>query len=603
MRFLPPAGAVLFVPAAALAVPLEVPVLGESTVDVATTTQVEYHGSNHDSNLCNDDYLIEILRWNVTGASGETTVGLRLDGEFFHGEDAAVTVVDPPNVFDPTTGDLIREIPPGPCGSDAYLGRPPPDGLLEENDLWPERFWVTTRWGPVRPTAGDFTARFGEGMALSLRKIDETGVDQTIRGARVDVETEGGTRVIALGGWTNIQNLAPVDQSLLEDPEDLVAGLRAEHTLESGLTFGAHYVAYDYLRATGGRSTPDGFRLNDQGAHVAGAGLRAPAIGGVLDVAVEADYSESTVLAGDSGLEAWQPAFLMVEEEGRVDKTQGWALYASTTWNFEDTTVLVEAKDYRNFRFVDPTRVYIQYSEPPTLERIDQLILNNYNVAAMRVRLEQRFDSGHTTFFTNWLGGAFVNDDADPVDAIFGGEVRDRRGDVVEPFTVSHAYGGMERRWDDGTFVVVQTGVREESLRDPAPGANGTFTDFHHVDLDFGLPLGGPHALELKAWTWGIPRVSTIVKSGHEYRRSSASLSYSIAPHWAFAVIYGFTSEKAEQIQPRHYWSSSVSWTANDHLTLRAFGGRRMGGLLCVGGVCRDYPPFEGAQLAALFTY
>jgi hypothetical protein len=410
----------------------------------------------------------------------------------------------------------------------------------------------------------------------------------------VDVETEGGTRVIALGGWTNIQNLAPVDQELLEDPADLVAGLRAEHTLSSGLNLGAHYVAYDYLRATGGRSTPDGFRLNDQGAHVAGAGLRAPAIGGILDVALEGDYAEATVLAPDSGLEAWQPAFLMVDEAGRVDKVPGWALYASTTWNLEDTTLLVEAKDYHNFRFVDPTRVYIAYSEPPTLERGDQLVLNNYNVAAVRVRVEQRFDSGRTTFFTSWLGGAFANDESDPMDAVLGD---------AEGITVSHAYGGLERRWDDGTFVVAQTGVREESATDPAPGTNGTFTDFHHVDLDFGLPLGGPHALELKAWTWGIPEVSSIVKTGHHYRRSSASLSYSIAPHWAFAAIYGYTSEKAEPIQPRHYWAGSVSWTANDHLTLRAFGGRRMGGLLCVGGVCRDYPPFEGAQLAALFTY
>jgi len=124
----------------------------------------------------------------------------------------------------------------------------------------------------------------------------------------------------------------------------------------------------------------------------------------------------------------------------------------------------------------------------------------------------------------------------------------------------------------------------------------------------------------MKAWTWGFVGLDGIdvTKADHDYDRASASLTYSIAPAWAFSVLWGFTSEKDDRVQPRNYLALQASWTMNDHLTLKAFLagpwgesrpddppalGGRMGGIYCVGGVCRDYPPFEGASLTALVTY
>ena len=64
---------------------------------------------------------------------------------------------------------------------------------------------------------GDFNVNFGRGLALSIRKIDEIGVDATIKGARVDVRTKP-VRASAIAGYSNRQNSDFATRQLLPDP-------------------------------------------------------------------------------------------------------------------------------------------------------------------------------------------------------------------------------------------------------------------------------------------------------------------------------------------------------------------------------------------------
>lgn len=54
-------------------------------------------------------------------------------------------------------------------------------------DLRLERALLDADLGAVRLRAGDYYARVGRGMALSLRRVNPLGTDTTLRGGRLDV--------------------------------------------------------------------------------------------------------------------------------------------------------------------------------------------------------------------------------------------------------------------------------------------------------------------------------------------------------------------------------------------------------------------------------
>jgi len=46
-----------------------------------------------------------------------------------------------------------------------------------------------------------------------------------------------------------------------------------------------------------------------------------------------------------------------------------------------------------------------------------------------------------------------------------------------------------------------------------------------------------------------------------------------------------------------------VSWDITSSSSLRLFAGSARGGLRCVSGVCRVFPPFEGVKLTATLRF
>ena len=46
-----------------------------------------------------------------------------------------------------------------------------------------------------------------------------------------------------------------------------------------------------------------------------------------------------------------------------------------------------------------------------------------------------------------------------------------------------------------------------------------------------------------------------------------------------------------------HFFNGSVQWNFTTASSLRLFAGGTRGGLRCISGVCREFPPFTGALL------
>src|SRR5690606_1588615 len=106
----------------------------------------------------------------------------------------------------------------------AFVGPSRPSAYVSELRL--ERIRLQHDLGQVSLLAGDSHMQLGRGIALSLRKVDELGLDQTVQGGSVLWEGDLAS-MQAFAGRTNIANLDGVTQKHLEDPSDILAGGRS----------------------------------------------------------------------------------------------------------------------------------------------------------------------------------------------------------------------------------------------------------------------------------------------------------------------------------------------------------------------------------------
>src|SRR5690606_33409090 len=162
---------------------------------VTNTTLLEYRGNNENGVETDDDYGVGLNKLYLDGNVGDTSGHLQIDGVYF------------------TTTPDASILAPGQ-----------PSGYVSELRL--ERFRLQHEFEEVTVLGGDTHLQLGRGIALSLRKVDELGLDQALRGGNVIWQGDV-ARLQAFAGITNIANLDGVTQRHLEDPNDTLVGASA----------------------------------------------------------------------------------------------------------------------------------------------------------------------------------------------------------------------------------------------------------------------------------------------------------------------------------------------------------------------------------------
>lgn len=189
---------------------IDVPVGDDTlTLDVSNTSDVGYHFDNRNTapldpnnptitplNRLDDDYGDWFNRLQVRAFYKKVSFALRVDGALFF------NTLDREGVQ-----SLIRER----LGRDdlalenrfgaelqSHFGQPLPGG--GRGVLYPSKISVGYKADFLDATLGDFYQQLGRGLILSVRKIDEVGVDTTIRGAKLRFsKSHGDFRLEAMG--------------------------------------------------------------------------------------------------------------------------------------------------------------------------------------------------------------------------------------------------------------------------------------------------------------------------------------------------------------------------------------------------------------------
>lgn len=456
---------------------------------------------------------------------------------------------------------LLR--PAGSCGPEATT----PLGLRNrycESPFYVEKWGLEYNGRDVEAVLGDFYVSFGRGLVLSIRKIDELGVDTTLRGGKLVVH-QGRLGATLVLGVTNMQNVDEATGRTVADyapentflrpvpaPRDFIGGARAEYRFFDRVNVGLHEVGgIQAIDATPQPKAPhDSFFFY-------GGSVDAPRLWRWLGVYFEG----AGQVASQAGVEH-----------------RGYALYGALTGYVGAVTLQLEVKDYVQYLpwkasvpggYVEFAPV--QYTAPPTAERVvTELSAPLYDVRGPRLRADWRVRD----WLVVYASYAYFEDTSVP----------------TSPLQFHDPYAGAELRWDDGmSHLFGSGGYRLEW--DEARG--GEHQHIGHVEWDATQVL--MHGLSVETQGFVLFRDEPLLMVP-PWTEGNAYVALKWTPYLEATLGYEW-STLASTAATHHFFNGALQWNFTTASSLRLFVGGTRGGLKCISGVCRVFPPFSGARL------
>lgn len=498
-------------------------------------------------------------------------------------------------------------MPEEPNVSDIQGCHGPAQGLLDD-DYRLERATARIRLGDHRLIAGDFPIQVGRGIALSLRKVSEFGIDDALRGARLQLNLHESVRLDLFGGVVNNANLDEVTDIHIEDVRDRVVGGSVEGRILDIATVGAHGVLLlpHYFDPTAGPEGSDGDWVDSDlegGVYsmVVGGTVEFPNLWDRLSFYVEADAVLRPVV-----------------DDGTREEDEGFALYSSVDLDLGRFTLSGELKWYEDFEVIGTAPELLgaragalapssarAYSQPPTIEREDQPVANNTDVLGGRLRLDVRL----------------------PLDFLIFGNLGFIGARSSDAFNTFHGYLGLEYRLAGGRVAGTLSGGYRREFGDQSeserPSWNNLAVEIIHGETNNSVRLVGRHGMHLafEHETWNKPSQST--GEAHYFHRGTLTIGYDYGSTLSVSVAYEYDTQfnlntytqipGPDRDPPgvydvstsvrQHFAFAEVRYTPLRWLDLRLRGGTQRGGLRCLSGVCRMFPNFTGVRLESVIRF
>lgn len=601
------------------------------TVDVTETAVLNYNFDNRDDNRVDDEWGTWMNRLNIQAQWYRLVFGIRVDSStFFHTPDPNDLADEEIEAWEPTPGNTV---PPG--DNDRW-------NLINEygrelsnryrNVVYPAKLYLGYVTPDFEATVGDVYAQFGRGLVLSVRKVDELAVDTTIRGGklsyRVPMPEGSKLRLSALGGYMNPLRVDEASGRVLDSPSawyfagmptpnetyyvpepqatfvpDRVAG----GSIEGGLTeatLGIHGVVLDRpdscaLPDAPGVCTP----YANQGARGAGQMRNFSASITIPDIAEHGSFYAE--VAGQQQRNADPPAgFDPASGYARSseDDEDGHALYTAVSANGGPFTFTFEGKHYRRFfpltANIDadgPVQEFslVQYSAPPTtLPIYVDTESGDFNtcVTGGRGRLDARVTDDLLVY--GWLGryATWAESTGTP-----DCEIRDENRNDVWDTAV-----GLEATFEKKkSHVFAWVGARDDQLAEPDPIAHSTAVFYResYIRYDLLKKLSRRFYLQIQGMA---RRRHDELKSPIPWWEGENYAALQWSPHLIVAFGYEYLTQVGH---PTNYYNGSIKWRIDSDKSLRLFVGQQRGALRCISGVCREFPPFEGAKAEAVVRF
>jgi hypothetical protein len=527
-----------------------------------------------------------------------------------------------------------------PVDNPGFAGLPAStqQGVLVDNEsrylssIYPAKLWVTYAAPGLEVTAGDAYVQFGHGLTLSMRKIDELGVDTTLRGVKVQW-TADPVQLTLVAGFGNPSRVDESSGRALFPTHAPVAGDVVAPVFGSDRIVGAELQE--------GRGLP--VVLTTRGVQITRCAPYAYGAGGaiVTDPRVDpAGVTFGTCDAADvqtwlSSLQGQLPVASAREItmagqslevptlgghgklylEAAVQQTRhdlaaqdahpdGNAVYGAMDFDAGPTVTTLELKSNRNFYAVPAS---VNTTVAPELSVVTYTFLPPAETFSM---IDTEFNS-----FDACVDGARAREDVDVTrglmlyaqgiyartrsEQLAGG--CDAMGRTVSALPAAqiedHVYDGvtgLEAYFDGNrSHLYVSSGARSD-----VKASGAWFYTEAHAEYALAKILGGPWSLEVT----GRHRMrreenqnddpTTLVERWWNEGENYVALKH--APDWVITQGFEYTTLAG---QPLTYVNGSVLYKPTGASNVRLFVGQQRGAFRCASGVCRFFPAFEGARL------
>ncbi len=436
-----------------------------------------------------------------------------------------------------------------------FLGAP---NSSYEDDLRLERLSLSWRLGRWRIEAGDHHVQLGRGIILSLKPVEPAGIDVALRGGRLSYQDPMHDLGL-FAGHSNPVNFDMLSRKFVEDTEDLIAGARYAIKPSPSLPELEFFAAWVEPKQQEGAELEElgvlEVKDRDRNWNVGGA-IKAPQITDWLDLYLEADYQRRRLIDK--------------EEKGK-------ALYGTLDLSLGETLLLFEGIYLDTFEQTGSNHtVLVQrtpYNRPPTIERIDQEVLNTSDVQGGRLRIERSL--GNPDYVAH-------------INGMYRWQEPGKESEVQQ----RHGYFGFElylpQRLSFGG------GYRDEhKTQDVGGEGNALLKKIYHAEADFTWGFGS-YELHLLSNNELRERPSDDPFKMKSYARGSTLLGLERANLGGLTLEYGYDTERDDVRQ--HFLAALIHWRINQSHDFKAVLGSQRGGIKCVGGSCREYPAFVGAS-------
>ena len=189
---------------------------------------------------------------------------------------------------------------------------------------------------------------------------------------------------------------------------------------------------------------------------------------------------------------------------------------------------------------------------------------------------------------------------------------------IVEPFAGAAAYALYGDRWQREVLLIerdprvaeiwqwlVETAMPDAIRALPELKVGEKSSEFLHII----------HAVTKMAFKYKTIKVTPVLERNWEISKRVMAANLHKVKHWR--IVCGDYTEAPDIdatwfIDPPYkshpgtgydYGSGTLDYKPSERAAIQLFAGAQRGGLKCVSGVCRLFPPFEGLKLQVTLRY
>ncbi len=403
----------------------------------------------------------------------------------------------------------------------------------------------------VEFTAGNYYALIGKGMILKSYEDRNLRIDNNLIGAKIAARY-GDLKILALTG---------MPENADQTRTDILHAADLEYTVRiSGSDYiraGASYASNLPDPSTGASTTEMmGFRIQ-------------PSVWNF-------DFYGEAAFKKDQDIKD----FAFTPDDNFV----GAGYYGSATLFLGGFTGLFEYKYYDNIQFNSLDQTVI-YNTPPATRKDYSYALLSRHPSPLYQANEKGFLTELSYLFSE-TGTATVC--YSETKSLKGGSyIQTVQGtNLPERIQYREVYGIVEEHLAEPWLMRFAAGYNEELTTDTK---NITLVLDNHYNLD-----------EVNSMRCIIEHQNTTDRfSGEQYYTDAVSLEYLRSPGYSFALVTEMrTSEPQIGRTIRNFWTYvQAGYRLGEHTDISLLVGSRQAGAICIGGVCRYEPEFEGVEL------